>query len=352
MVRSTQAWRCITAPLIAALLTVIAFGVGASPAHSDVPLISRATKDRPDQIGEWQIHVIYFVPKGTADARLDINGTLDAAARRMQTWFRSASGGYSWRLDTFGPDRRLDVTFVRGRKTNDAYTSGSTSVLSEVGEELRRMGMRVAKTKKRYLIFYAGDTSESELCGAAEYPIYAPRQYTPARDPGVLLGGDFAIVFLGAPAGCHPNDFGRGNTPGWVQSSMMHELIHTEGLTPPGALHTCEPTFLISAGHVCGFGPASLAAPTVTEPVDPERGDLMFPFINMALSEKVLDAGRDDYFDTSVGTLDLIDSAFIDGPGPASGRLLGRGIVWPRTIEIHGDRFAEVTLDDHHSHTH
>ena len=334
----------MTNMLIALLYGALVVLSVAAPARSGSSAITRSTVDRPDQLSEWQIHAVYFVPKGSRDARLDSDGTLDAGVRRMQAWFRRASDGYTWRLDTFGPDQTLDVTFVRGNRTNEAYSSGSESVLTAVGDELRRRGMKVAKTHKRYLVFYAGDTQDLGLCGVAEYPIYAPRQYTPAGDPGVLLGGDFAMVFLGADQACHPDDFGRGSTPGWVQTSMMHELIHTEGLAPPGAPHTCDPSFLISAGHVCGLAAASLGVPSVTEPVDPERGDVMFPFVNMPLSEKVLDNGQDDFFATSFGTLDLTRSAFVDGPKGSA--LMSRSedrVVAPPTVHIHGDHNSPFT---------
>lgn len=314
VVVNRYAW--LGAALVAAALVAPAGAGGAAPA--------RATADRPDQVAPFQIHVVYFVPRDGRDLRLDTNGTLHAAVVRMQEWFRKSSGGLTWRIDTYGPRRATDVTFVRGGRTNQEYKTG-TSVLDEVGDELRARGMSVGETKKRYLVFYGGDTSDNGLCGIADYPIYSARNYTPAR--GVLLGGDFAMVFLGAPAECRPRDFGSGLTPGWVQTSMMHELVHTEGLTPPGAPHTCDPAVVVSGGHVCGFGPASVAGAAVTEPLDPERHDLMFPYVNLPLSEKALDRGRDDYLHSPTATLDLAESAFVVG-----GRSAGGPVVAPTRL--------------------
>lgn len=288
-----------------------------APAGAGGAVTARATADRPDQDAPFQVHVVYFVPRDGRDLRLDANGTLHAAVVRMQSWFRAASGGLTWRVDTYGPRRITDVTFVRGRRTNAEYKAG-TSVLDQVGTELRATGMSVERTNKRYLVFYGGDTSDSALCGIADYPVYSATAYTPART-GVLLGGDFAMVFLGAPGECRPRDFGTGTMPGWVQTSMMHELVHTEGLTPPGAPHTCDPTAVASAGHVCGLGAGSVAGGTVTEPLDPERTDLMFPYVNLPLSAKALDRGSDDYVRSPTATIDLAESAFVVGGRPGGG---------------------------------
>jgi hypothetical protein len=326
---------------IAAVLTLLVQLVGvaaaAAPQRSAPGGIPRALEDRQDRLSKWQVHVVYFVPQGSPDERLDVDGTLDAAARRMQSWFKKASGGYSWRLDTFGPKGLLDVTFVRGRKTNDQYRSDGDTAFSSVGDELRSRGMEVARTRKRYLVFYGGDTSDDGLCGIATYPIYAPRQYTPARDSAVFTGGDYAFVFLGAAPTCRPTDFGSGDKPGWVQASMMHELTHTEGLAPPGAPHTCDFSLLVSAGHVCGFASASLAAAEATEPIDSQRTDVMFPFINLPLQDKVLDVDNDDYFNTTVATLDLTGSAFVHRPAGKSAPQLVQRVVVPKQVTVHGD---------------
>lgn len=99
--------------------------------------------------------------------------------------------------------------------------------------------------------------------------------------------------------------------------------MHSLGLSPPGAPHSCDPTVLAlnSVGHVCGFSAASSIAPQETVPLDPERADLMFPFSVAPLRELVLDRGHDDYFNTTVKTIDLKDSVLLDpptGPRPAA----------------------------------
>lgn len=320
------------------VVTALAAAACAAPAFAGPSAVTgRAVQDRRDQVGPYQVHVVYFVPRDARDARLDANGTLDSAVGRMQTWFRAASGGLSWRIDTYGPGRQTDVTFVRGKYDTAHYRATSGSVFSGVTAELESAGMSVEKTNKRYLVFFAGGTRDDGLCGIADYPVYAPRAYTPARDRAALLGGSFAMVFLNAPAACKAGDFGRGSSPGWVQTSMMHELVHTEGLTPPGAPRNCDPTSVVSGGHVCGFGAASVAAAAATAGMDPERGDVMFPFINMPLSAKSLDSGHDDYFDSEVATLDLAESAFVQGPGAVPPR---GPVVPPLRVEQHADTGA------------
>lgn len=83
--------------------------------------------------------------------------------------------------------------------------------------------------------------------------------------------------------------------------------------------------------------------------MDPERADLMFPFINMPLGAKILDQGSDDYFLTQFGTLDLKDSAFIDPPGSGTRSFRGDGrVVLPRSRSLHGD----FSWAERHNHSH
>ncbi|MEO6205828.1 MAG: hypothetical protein ABIO67_10670, partial [Mycobacteriales bacterium] len=233
---------------IAASLAVVAL-VSSSVASASVPRgPTRANADRADATAAPQMHVVYFVPRDSADQRRDIDGSITSGLERMNAWM-AADSGLRWRFDRLRSDASLDVSFVRGGRLNSEYKSGSASVLDSVKSELTARGFDAAN--KRYLIFYCGDTRDSPLCGSAQYPIYAARQYTPARD-AVLLGGKTAIVFLNASAGCHSGEWGRASAPGWAEGTSLHELLHTEGLVAPGAPHECDPL----AGHVCGFGPA------------------------------------------------------------------------------------------------
>lgn len=304
------------AVVVASVLTATASAAGPAP---------RATVDRPDLLQGPQTHVVYFVPAGSRDARVDADGTIARGIEEQDAWFSKQSGGYRWRYDRFGPKRQIDVTFVRGSKPHSFYKSAGSSpnapgnVLHNVRDELRQR--KIARDGKQYAILYGGDMRGTGYCGVSDYPIWSPRTYTPAGDPYDFLFG--AVVYLVTDAGCRNDDWGSPGKPGHVQSTLQHELVHSVGLSPPGAPHTCDPTVLAlnSVGHVCGFSAASSIAPQETIPLDPERFDLMFPFSVAPLHELVLDRGHDDYFNTTAKTIDLKDSVLLDppsGPRPAA----------------------------------
>lgn len=292
------------------------------------PAMTRATTDRPDLLRGAQTHVVYFVPAGSRDDGVDADGTIARGIEAQDDWFASQSGGYRWRYDRFGPKRTIDVTFVRGRKGHSFYkTAGSSpnapgNILHNVRDELRQRNL--AADGKQYAIFYAGDMRGTGYCGVSDYIIWSARTYTPV---GERYGSSFgAVVYLVTDAGCRADDWGTDGKPGYVQSTLQHELLHSLGLSPPGAPHACDPTVLAlnSVGHVCGFSGASSLAPQQTIALDPERADLMFPYSVAPLHELVLDRGHDDYFNTTVKTIDLKDSVLLDPPtgGPSRERQL------------------------------
>jgi hypothetical protein len=84
----------------------------------------------------------------------------------------------------------------------------------------------------------------------------------------------------------------------------QQEIMHTDGIVPIGAPHGCFPNGI--PAHVC-------TAPLVEAPeLDPERFDVMFPVAIVPLSEKKVDIGRDDYFETPGPGAGLEDSPFLE----------------------------------------
>lgn len=188
-----------TAVVAANVLTATASVAGPAP---------RATADRPDALQGPQTHVVYFVPAGSRDARLDADGTIARGIEEQDAWFAKQSGGYRWRYDRFGPKRQIDVTFVRGSKPHSFYAStgssptGPANVLNNVRDELRQR--KIARDGKQYAILYGGDMRGSGYCGVSLYPIWSARTYTPVGEPyGATFG---AVVYTVADAGCRAAD--------------------------------------------------------------------------------------------------------------------------------------------------
>jgi hypothetical protein len=267
-----------------------------------------------DALAGPQIHAIYFVPADAADRRLDTNGRIRSGLANVQAWFARNSGGMTWRLDELPRSRAADVTFVRGEQDDSHYDRANS--LSIVEEELVRRGFN--KPDKKYLVFYAGDTTdgpEPYLCGEATVSQHGPTQYHPVADGRYPSATSFAAVRLYSL--CNSQQWGTAAEPGWPEATIMHELVHTQDLVSPGAPHACGAPALDGA-HVCTFkqplysiGGASAA--------DLERSDLMYPFITGRLADLVLDRGNDDYFRSPFGLLDLAHAPYVQGSTTPSG---------------------------------
>ncbi|MGH2729810.1 MAG: hypothetical protein ACRDJI_04295, partial [Actinomycetota bacterium] len=277
-------------------------GSTTAPAPASCFELPRATEDRRDLDDGPLVHVVYLVASDFPDEGLDTDGTLDCSVRAQNEWFRAQSGGMEWRVDTFTArttdpqtgDRikvqAADVTFVASKKKGaDLYG------VSEVEKELQSVDL--SEEDKRYLVYVAaGD--DSGPCGDAWYPIVT----TP--DPNA--NGRYATVYMFSAEGCHAHEFGVPGAPSWVEMIAQQEIIHNDGLTPIGAPHSCA--YVPPFAHVCTPG-AVFTEGSLN--LDPERVDVMFPFVAVPLSEKVLDRGHDDYFDHLFPLQDLKDSSFL-----------------------------------------
>jgi len=296
------------AGLVAALLMY--------PANAAQGATKRSTADRPDAIRGYQIHVIYFVPDDAKDRRLDVDGTIARGLAGMQRWFADQSGGLRWRLDVVRSSLQPDITFVRGEQQTAKYLDGS--FLTTVRPELQQRGF--ARADANYLVFFDGPAPDSPVCGEALYPIPGVTDYTPARSGYPVVRG-FSFVQLQGSPGCKSHDWGTVERPGHVPATMMHELMHPQGLVAPGAPNTCDPTLLLNPGHVCTVK-FPLANTEEGAALDPQRRDLMYPALVEPLWNQVLDIGNDDYFDAGLlARLDLRDSPFVTGDGHDARRL-------------------------------
>lgn len=256
------------------------------------PSTGRVTADRlPDLSLGSKAHAIYFVPSDAVDQTLDTNGTIEASVLSTNGWLEAQTGGRHIRLDMYD-DRgtpRLDITFVRGLKTAAEYAA-TGDVFTTVTDELETRGWNDDPSLKRYYVYYEGPAESANICGTAYVN---------------TLGTSFAqwtVVWLGASPGCGARDFGTPETgPQMSESILLHESTHNEGFVRPESLHHCS-AFQF---HLCtAQGGAAL------ETLDPEAVDLMFPFVTYPLKDKVLDRGRDDYYNHSFLSRDMADSPF------------------------------------------
>lgn len=259
--------------------------------------IPRSTVDRPDLTDDPTVHVVYLVAADAPDEGLDRDGTLDCSMRAQNRWFDEQSG-MRWRLDVFKTKSRerstgkrvrieaVDVTFVPSAKTGASLTGAS-----QVREELRSKGFDL--DHKRYLTFVAAQQGAGP-CGDA---------FLDSASPFSQGDGQYSQVYLFSSEGCHAHEFGVPGSPSWAEMIAQQEIIHNDGAVPLGAPHHCLPGYF----HVC-TGPLSLTN------LDPERFDVMYPYVAVPLSEKVLDIGRDDYFRHFLPYKDLERSRYLFAP--------------------------------------
>ena len=256
------------------------------------PSTGRVSADRlPDLNVGSQAHAIYFVPSDAIDQTLDTNGVIEDSILSTKSWLQAQTGGRHIRLDMYD-DRgtpRLDVTFVRGNLTSAEYAA-TGDAFTTVTDELEARGWNADPALKRYYVYYEGPAESANICGTAYVN---------------TLGTSFAqwtVVWLGASPGCGARDFGTPETgPQMSESILLHESVHNEGMVRPESLHHCS----AFAFHLCtAQGGAAL------ETLDPEAVDLMFPFVTYPLKDKVLDRGRDDYYNHPFLSRDLFDSPF------------------------------------------
>lgn len=258
------------------------------------PSRGRATADRPDESGLSALHVIYMVPADGIDEELDLDGTLDAAVASMNAWFLRETPGRQLRLDTFTSGRAsaLDITFVRGEKTQAEYAAHADGVFVAITDELEARGWNDDPGLKRYVVYYGGPAESMNVCGTAYYN---------------TLGTDYAqwsVVFLDAATGCGAREFGTPETgAGRSEAIAVQEMLHNEALARPQSPHHCW----AFQGHLC-----TAAAGAVLEDLDPESFDVLFPFVTYSLEEKVLDIDHDDYYEHPAPWNDLTESPFFE----------------------------------------
>jgi hypothetical protein len=184
-------------------------------------------------------------------------------------------------LATFPCGTQLDITTLRMSLTS-AQLSPLAGRFAAIAGALNANGFGSSFTK--YAVYYDGPTSDANVCGQ-----------------GGSNGSGFglAVVYYRSCVGVS------------TASVAAHEFLHTTGAVPSAAPNECEGD---RAAHTCD-----------------DTRDLMYPSIGAeALSAKLLDPGRNDYYGHAGGWTDSQDSAWLvrlDGQSPLALNISGTGSV-------------------------
>lgn len=200
----------------AILLSLAACGGG--PPTDAPPIIAppgkRSTVDRPAEETGSQIHLIYMIPSDGLDVGYDTTGAIAGSVGHFQYWLIGKTG-LMLRQDMY--QHRLDISFMKSKRSDRENAAYGTQMLSRLYAEVRGAGFDEADTK--YLIYYDG--TNRLACGEA------------------IQGGPAAVLYLkGSVDGHSCGDgfsLGHGPRPGFWEFAMLHEVIHTLGMVDDGA---------------------------------------------------------------------------------------------------------------------
>ena len=190
-------------------------------------------------------------------------------------WFKTQTGDLDLRWDTY--QGQLDITFLQLDSKEAAVAATGAYVRNVL--ELEVKSKHGVQPQKQYMVFYDGSSTYS--CGGGAWP-------------PLIYGVGSAMYLNGEPPGsptCNSNTLGASPTaPGYLDIAMIHEFIHSLGLTP-----TCAPN-QHSSGHVSD-----------------SANDLMWAGNSPWELPPKLDIGNDDYFrHGNPDCLDLADVGYID----------------------------------------
>ncbi len=261
------------------------------PAHPRVAARTAATwcgtvaqADRvPNGVAGNPIHWVYVIPSDGGDNLTGLASVMQTDAEQIDTWWRGQDPTRAPRNDvtTFSCGAQLDITTVRTSRSS-AQLSPLQGRFSGIVDALAQARLDSSLTK--YVAYYDGPTADANVCG---------------QGGSDSTGFGVAVVYYRACVGVS------------TAAVSAHEVLHTFGAVSGVAPHDCEGE---NSGHTC----------------DDER-DLMYPSIGgEALSDKLLDPGRDDYYGHSGGWTDTQDSAWLvrlDSQTPLALTISGPGSV-------------------------
>ncbi|HET8968310.1 MAG TPA: hypothetical protein VFN06_02650 [Gaiellaceae bacterium] len=243
-----------------------------------------AQADRvPNGIAGNPIHWVYVIPSDGVDNLSSLANVMQADAEQIDGWWRGQDPSRTPRNDvtSFSCGAQLDVTTLRTTQSS-AQLMPLQGRFSGIVSALDRAGLSSSTTK--YVVYYDGPTADGNVCG---------------QGGSDSSGFGAAVVYYRACAGVS------------TAAVTAHEVLHTFGAVSGVAPNDCDGE---SSGHTCD-----------------NEGDLMFPSIGgEALSSKILDPGRDDYYGHAGGWTDTQDSAWLvrlDSQAPLALTVSGPGSV-------------------------
>ena len=257
----------------------------------------RTTTDQPDDSAqEYQVHLMYVLPKDGTDRNLDTNGTIATSVSAWQNWLCNQTNGKTMKLDTY--KGVLDVTFVRLDATDNTIATGADLKVKTTGPRegyivfdlrthLKALGFK--DPHKLYAIYYDG-SANFNTCGGTDI----------LHTAAIFLHGR---VQMNRDWDCDTNTFTTDFTkPGYLDFAMLHEIIHTQGFVLSCAPHHAD-------YHVLDSNYDLLYSNRGIPDGKPWGG-------GDELLKIVLDYNHDDYYDANIPNCpDLKDSAFLTGGG-------------------------------------
>ncbi|MDB5728848.1 MAG: hypothetical protein JWQ00_2053 [Noviherbaspirillum sp.] len=203
--------------------------------------LNRSGVDQPDDLHGAQVHLVYAIPADGVDHAFDLSETIANTTGSYNNWLAQQTAGNRLKIDTY--QGRLDVTFVRLPRSDAAYDAFGYNKRDVIEADMR--AMRQVNPDKIYAVYYDGGNVNT--CADAPHP--------PA------LAGQVAVLYMrGAVPGympCQDNPYAAGPTaaPGYLDFTMLHEILHTMGAVddraPNAVLNghvNTDPTDLMYAG--------------------------------------------------------------------------------------------------------
>ena len=193
---------------------------------TDVLALARNTRDRPDDFGGPQIHVVYAVAADGEDFELDTNGKIFEMLRSMQVYLAERIDKV-FRIDTF--EGIPDVSFVRLKRWNESdlmnlglFHQGVQQTVPVVSAPRLRqaLGEEIeVDPDKYYAVFYTFDWGLDYITGQADVDGQLAGAYISSTewarfDPYLQIVYEVTMIhevfhLMGAVANCAPNQ-GRG----------------------------------------------------------------------------------------------------------------------------------------------
>lgn len=212
-------------------MTVTAGSTASQSLAFDLLVAGRTTTDRADDVATAQVKILYVTPSDGTDASLDNNRALLHTIGAWQRWLAGQAGGKYIRLDTW--QGMVDIAFVRLPRTGATMASYGTFLRDTLEKDLKGLGWTGANAKL-YAVYYDGVNTTT--CGSGPHP--------PAL-AGIVTALYLHGTISGFPA-CDTNPLAATATaaPGYMEFTMMHELVHMFGGVGTGAPNYVDP------GHV------------------------------------------------------------------------------------------------------